>query len=607
MTQNAVDPITMSVVFHRLGTINKEMGITMMRTSRSPIFAEVHDFSCAICDWVPRIVAQVDGVPSHTASSMMAARAIVNKFQHEMKEGDVYLINDPYEGGTHLADVTVVKPVYYHGELLFMAINRAHHLDVGGMVAGSYSPEAKEIYHEGIRIPPIRIYEKDHPVQFIIDLLKINTRMPDLFESDIRAQVASCSVAERRLLEMADEFGVGRLKEILDAIHTYADQMMRAEIQRIPDGTYEGEAVLDGDGFDRQNIRVKVTVKVAGEEMWVDFAGTDPQTTGFINSPFANSCTSVYVAVLTCVSQEVPHNEGAYQPIHITAPEGTIVNPLPPAPVASCTLDTACAVLEAMYMALSKALPGRAPAAWNRWCGPAISGIDPRRGEFYVGYAFCGMGGGGAMPFQDGPSYIGDGIDLGGLTAPNIETNELDMPHLTLCHEYLTDSGGAGKFRGGLGVRYSIQFEDEAPFMAIFGDGVENPPFGLFGGEPGTTNRLWINEGTPEAEQLPAKGMRQLKKGDVYTVYSSGGGGWGSPLERDPAQVLDDVRSGLVSPEAAEKRYGVVIRGGEVDVEGTVELRQNRPSTNGTTNTRISNGYRSMDGYSMDQQQSMKG
>ncbi|HUW13236.1 MAG TPA: hydantoinase B/oxoprolinase family protein, partial [Anaerolineae bacterium] len=164
--RGAVDPITMSVVFHRLGAINEEMGITMMRTSRSPIFAEVHDFSCAICDWVPRIVAQVDGVPSHTASSMMAARAIVDKFREEMKPGDVYLINDPYEGGTHLADLTVVKPIFYEGEILFMAINRAHHLDVGGMVAGSYSPEAQEIFHEGIRIPAIRIYEEDRPIQY---------------------------------------------------------------------------------------------------------------------------------------------------------------------------------------------------------------------------------------------------------------------------------------------------------------------------------------------------------------------------------------------------------------------------------------------------------
>lgn len=575
-TKGSVDPITMSVVFHRLNTINKEMGITMMRTSRSPIFAEVHDFSCAICDWEPRIVAQVDGVPSHTASSMLAAQAIVDRFRDEMKPGDIFLINDPYEGGTHLADVTVVKPIYFEDELLFMAINRAHHLDVGGMVAGSYSPQAEEIFHEGIRIPPIRIYENDKPIQYVVDLLKINTRMPGLFESDIRAQAASCNVAERRLLEMAQEFGAERLKEVLDAIQEYANEMMRSEIARIPDGVYEGEAVLDGDGFDREDVKIKVAVRVDGEEMWVDFEGTDPQTTGFINSPFANSCTSVYVAVLTCVSLAVPHNEGAYQPIHISAPEGTVVNPLPPAPVASCTLDTACAVLEAMYMALSKALPDRAPAAWNRWCGPAISGIDPRSGEFYVGYAFCGMGGGGAMPFQDGPSYVGDGIDLGGLTAPNIETNELEMPHITECHELLTDSAGAGTYRGGLGVRYSIRFYDEAPFLAVFGDGTKHPPFGLYGGLPGRTNYLVANEGTDEEQVLPAKGMIHLNKDDTYTVYSSGGGGWGSPLERDPRAVVHDVRNGYISAGAAQEVYGVVIRDGQLDEEATTQLRSEK-------------------------------
>jgi N-methylhydantoinase B len=467
----------------------------------------------------------------------------------------------------------VVKPVYFEGELLFMAINRAHHLDIGGMVAGSYSPEATEIFHEGIRIPPLRIYEDNQPNQPILDLLKMNTRMPDLFESDIRAQVASCNVAERRLLEMAEEFGVERLKQILEAIQQYAEKMMRTEIEKIPDGIYAGQAFLDGDGFQAKNIRIKVSVKVEGDELWVDFEGTDPQTTGFINSPFANSCTSVYVAVLTCVSQEVPHNEGAYAPIHIHAPVGSIVNPLPPAPVASCTLDTACAILEAMYMALSKALPALAPAAWNRWCGPAISGVDPRSGNFYVGYAFCGMGGGGAMPFQDGPGYIGDGIDLGGLTAPNIETNEMDMPHITLEHEFHIDSGGPGKFRGGLGVKYSIRFYDEAPFLAIFGDGMINPPFGLYGGLPGSANRLYVNEGTDEEDALPAKGMRQLKGGDVYTVYSSGGGGCGDPKERDPLRILDDVINGYISITAAREFYGVVIRNGQVDEEATKSLR----------------------------------
>ncbi|MCX5975741.1 MAG: hydantoinase B/oxoprolinase family protein [Coprothermobacterota bacterium] len=577
------DPVTVSVVFHRLLTINKEMGITMTRTSRSPIFAEVHDFSCAICDWVPRIVAQIDGVPSHTASSMIAAKAVRDRFGGDIHPGDVFIINDAYSGGTHLADVTIIKPVFYHDELLFMAINRAHHLDVGGLTPGSYSPLATEIFQEGIRIPPLRIYHDGKPIMDVIETLCLNTRMPDLFWSDIKAQVASCSVAEKRLTELTDKYGPPRLKVILEDIQRYAAKRMRQEIKKIPDGVYDGTAYLDGDGFSATQVKVQVQFEIKGEEMFVNFDGADPQTKGFINSPFANSATSVYVSVLTTVSQDVPHNEGAYQPIHITARLGSLVNPLPPAPVASSTLDTACAILEACFMALSKAMPNRVPAGWSRWCGPSISGIDPRSGEFYVQYAFCGMGGGGALPFMDGFAYIGDGIDLGGLTAPNIESNELEYPHITAFHEFLPDSGGAGKYRGGAGVRYRIQFlGKEAPTFVMFGDGKVNPPYGLFGGRPGSLNRPMLNDGSPDERELPAKGIVELKPGDFYSVYSSGGGGWGNPLERDPVKVREDVLNGLVSLESAQNDYGVVFQACpqaerldnlELDIAATSDLR----------------------------------
>jgi N-methylhydantoinase B len=471
--------------------------------------------------------------------------------------------------------VTIIKPIFYQGELLFMAINRAHHLDVGGLCPGSYSPLATEIFHEGIRIPPLRIYRKGTPIMDIVETLKINTRMPDLFWSDIKAQVASCNVAEKRLLELVEKYGVPRMKNILEEIQKYAETRMRQELRKIPDGVYCSAVYLDGDGFETQQVKVQIKVEIKGDEAFVDFTGTDSQTKGFINSPFANSCTSVYVAFLTTVSQDVPHNEGAYAPIHITAPEGCLVNPIPPAPVASCTLDTACAILEAMYIALSQAIPECAPAGWNRWCGPSISGIDPRSGEFYVQYAFCGMGGAGAQPYMDGLSYMGDGIDLGGLMAPNIESNELEYPHITDFHEFHTDSGGAGKFRGGLGVRYRIRFYgDEPPTFVMFGDGKVNPPYGLYGGKPGSCNRPLINEGMPDEYELPAKGVCQLKKGDFYTIYSSGGGGWGAPLDRDPEIVREDVLNEFISIGSARENYGVVLTDDmKVDFEATKKLR----------------------------------
>ncbi len=570
------DPITLSVIYNRLLTINKEMGITMINTSISPIFAEVHDFSCAIGDWENRIVAQIDGVPSHTASAMEAVKAVTREFENDINPGDVFVLNDPYLGGTHLPDITIMKPVFYEGQLQFAAINRAHHGDVGGMEPGSYCPSATELFHEGIRIPPLRIYKNEEPIRDVLKMIRINTRMPDDIWVDIKAQVASCRVAERRILELLDKYGVEKTRATIEDIHIYAERRMRLEIAKLKDGVYEGESFLDSDGFTDDPIRIKVSIKIKDDEAWVDFTGSDDQVTGFVNSPIANTATCVYVAFLTTVTTpDIPHNEGVYRPIHIKVPEGSVVNPEFPAPVASCTLDTACAILEACWMALSGVLPDRVPAGWNRWNGPTITGIDPRRGNFYVMFGFNGFGGAGGMPGMDGRHYIGDGIDLGGLIAPNVETNETDYPHITEFNEFTTDSCGAGKYRGGCGAKYKISFYDENPTLVMFGDGKVHPPYGLYGGKPGSLNLAFINEGKAGHREMKAKEALKLKKGDSYSTYPSGGGGWGDPLERDPEMVRMDTRNEIISPESACRNYGVVLEGEDlhINLEKTKELR----------------------------------
>jgi N-methylhydantoinase B len=287
----------------------------------------------------------------------------------------------------------------------------------------------------------------------------------------------------------------------------------------------------------------------------------------------------VYVAFLTTVTTpDIPHNEGVYRPIHISAPEGSVVNPRFPAPVASCTLDTACAILEACWLALSRVLPERVPAGWNRWNGPTITGIDPRKNSFYVMFGFNGFGGAGGMPGMDGRHYVGDGIDLGGLIAPNIETNESDYPHVTEFNEFTTDSCGAGKYRGGCGARYRIRMYDKAPNLVMFGDGKVHPPYGLFGGKPGSCNLAFINEGKDGQRELKAKEAVQLKAGDTYSSYPSGGGGWGDPLERDPEAVRADARGEIISLASAREQYGVVLEGEEllVNVEKTAAWRASR-------------------------------
>ncbi|MEW5816860.1 MAG: hydantoinase B/oxoprolinase family protein, partial [Spirochaetota bacterium] len=574
--EGAVDPITLSVIYNRLLTINQEMGITMINTSISPIFAEVHDFSCALCDWNNRIVAQIDGVPSHTASAMEAVKAVSREFGEDIHPGDVFVLNDPYLGGTHLPDITIMKPIFFDGMLQFIAINRAHHGDVGGIEPGSYAPSARELFHEGIRIPPLRIFRNEKPIQDVVNLIRINTRLPDALWVDMKAQVASLRVAEKRIIELITRYGVLKTRATVEDIHQYAEKRMRLEIEKLRDGVYAGETYLDSDGFTDSPIKIKVTITIQGEEAWVDFAGSDPQATGFVNSPLANTATCVYVAFLTTVTTpDIPHNEGVYRPIHITAPVGSVVNPRFPAPVAACTLDTACAILEACWIALSKVLPDRVPAGWNRWNGPTITGIDPRNSNFYVMFGFNGFGGAGGMPGMDGRHYIGDGIDLGGLIAPNIETNETDYPHITEFNEFTTDSCGAGKFRGGCGAKYRIKFYDESPTLVMFGDGKKNPPYGLFGGLPGTCNRAYLNEGRPGERELKAKEAVSLKAGDTYSTYPSGGGGWGNPKERDPDLVRLDARNEIISREKAEEAYGVVLEGADytINYEKTRLLR----------------------------------
>lgn len=574
--EGAKDPITFAVIYNRLLTINREMGITMINTSISPIFAEVHDFSCAICDWENRIVSQVDGVPSHTASAMESVRAIARYFGDDINPGDVFVLNDPYSGGTHLQDVTIMKPVFFEGRIQFIAINRAHHGDVGGMEPGSYCPSATELFHEGIRIPPVRIYKDEKPIQDVIDMIRINTRMPDDLWVDMKAQIASCRVGEKRILEMMEKYGERKIRETIEDIHLYAENRMRDEIAKLPDGVYRGHSVLDSDGLTDDPIDIKVTITIEGDEAMVDFAGSSPQVTGPSNSPIANTETCVYVAFLTTVTTpDIPHNEGVYRPIKITAPMGSVVNSDFPAPVAYCTLDTACAILEACWMALADILPDRVPAGWSRWNGPTITGVDPRNDRFYVMFGFNGFGGAGGSKGGDGRHYIGDGIDLGGLIAPNIETNEVDYPHITEFNEFDTDSCGCGEYRGGCGAKYKINFYDGTQTdMVMFGDGRVNPPYGLFGGKPGSLNMAYINEGSDEKELLKSKGAVKLPNGGSFSSYPSGGGGWGDPKKRDVEMVRMDVKNGYVSRQVANDIYGVSLTDDlEIDIESTSQLR----------------------------------
>ena len=480
--EGAVDPITLSVIYNRLLTINEEMGITMINTSISPIFAEAHDFSCAICDWDNRIVAQIDGVPSHTASAMESVKAVSAYFGNDINDGDVFVLNDPYSGGTHLPDLTIIKPIFYEGELQFIAINRAHHGDVGGIDPGSYCPSATELFHEGIRIPPLRIYRNNEPIMDVVDMIRSNTRMPDELWVDTKAMVASCRVAEKRIIELLDKYGVSKTRSTIVEIHQYAERRMRKEIEALADGIYTGETFLDNDGHSDTPIKIKVSITIKGDEAFVDFDGTDDQVDGFINSPIANTATCVYVALPDdCYDPGYPSQRGCLQADSYYREGG--LNRKRPVPRGRSVLHPRYglrhprSMLEGAVQSAARPRSGRVEPLERARDIPAV---DPRSENFYVMFAFNGFGGAGGMSGMDGRHYIGDGIDLGGLIAPNVETNETDYPHITEFNEFTTDSCGAGKFRGGCGAGYRIKLYDEEPNLVMFGDGRDNPPYGTF-------------------------------------------------------------------------------------------------------------------------------
>lgn len=556
---NPRDIIFRSVIASRLDLIASEMGIALEHSSRSPIFAEACDFACGICSWQGDLVSQLNGIPILAAAGSFSVQAVLGKYGEDIADGDVFIINDPYWGGNHLPDIGIITPVFSGGELVFFCVSRAHHGDIGGSTAGSYNPKATEIFQEGLRIPPLKLVKAGEIAGEVMDLITYNTRNPEMLKSDLLAQMGANEIGRQRLAAMSQKYSPQTIKKIINELLTYSQNMLRRNLAQIPDGTYTGVEFLDDDGFQTTPIRIQANVTIAGETISVDFTGTDPQVKGFVNSSLVTTSTAAYIAVLWSLSPEIPRNSGAFKEIRIIAPPGTLVNPLAPAPLTLCTLHPAGEIISAVFKALAQVVPENIPAGFGRYCGPSFYGIDPRTEKFFVGFAFCCLGSGGALPGKDGNPYMSPISNYGGVRTPNIEMNEVQYPHLTLCHEMITDTGGAGEFRGGPGICYQIQFQSDTE-MVMFGDGMKIPPYGLAGGGAGSFNQPELTRVGCAPEALATKELpRVVAKGDVLTLRTSGGGGWGDPAKRDPQKVRLDWKNGIISKEQAEMVYGVVI------------------------------------------------
>ena len=401
-----VDPITVSVLTHRFEAIVQEMGEAMLRTAYSQILNSSRDFSTAIADRDSRLVAQAEHVPIHVGAMPWAVQSVDDFFKGRVKPGDVYLLNDPYHGGNHLPDLTAFVPVFVEGELMFWSINRSHQSDIGGSTHGAYNPGATEIWQEGIRITPLKLYDAGEVRDDVMKMIATNVRHPDDFLGDLRAMIGSARVGERRVLQLLDEYGPKTVMAAVDEILDSAERETRACISTWKDGVFRGEAILDDDGHGITDIHIRATVTVKGDSLTIDLSDSHPQVHGFINSSFPNMMSAVYMALAFLIDPRTPKNSGTFRPVTVIAKQGTIVWPFPPAPVTLATNHCAQEIAESIIKALAKSCPDRVIAGWGRRFRIAIKGVNPRTQRQFIWHLFHARPGGGASPVGDG---LGDG------------------------------------------------------------------------------------------------------------------------------------------------------------------------------------------------------
>ena len=579
-----LDPVVLALMQNRLDQISRHMGWVMTRTARSTIFSQSHDFSCFVTTPDGTLVANADGIPIHTGGGGFAVRAVVAKYGHDLKPGDVFLLSDPYvAGGNHLPDWVIARPIFVGDEdpvLAGFCCNRAHQSDIGGGLAGTYNPEATEIWQEGIRLPVMRLIEQGKVREDLWELLLINCRTPELLDGDLLAMLGSTNIGGERVIALANELGVDAYLSYLAGVLNHADRRMRVAIQALPDGVYFGEDHTDNDCFEKVDIAIKVRLTVSGDELDIDFTGTDPQIEGFKNSSLANTYSSVYLAVSSFFDTSIPRNEGTYRCLSIKAPEGSIVNALPPAPMTMNTVYVAHEIVIAVWQALAEADPTRACAGWSKTMHGHVAGKRDD-GSTWVMYQWHAMGTPGATAERDGFAQMGHLISLGGLDIPNLEFHEQHYPVRYLCHEQRLDNAGPGEMRGGTGVRYEAEILEPA-IWSFRAEGLDTPSgHGVEGGGTGGVGYEWIVPCDEEADGpscVPPKyGVTKLGPARMI-AETPGGGGWGDPHNRNPASVLRDVKDGVVSIDAALADYGVVIDGTgvAVDISATDRERSKR-------------------------------
>jgi N-methylhydantoinase B len=551
---NRVDPVVVSVIQHRLLAIVEEMGEAMLRTSYSQILNSSRDFSTAICDLSGRLIAQAEHVPIHVGALPYAAKAMTEFFGDDIHEGDVFLLNDPYHGGNHLPDLTAFVPVFEGGRPRFWSINRAHQSDIGGATHGAYNASATDIWQEGIRITPLKLYDRGEVRRDLLEMIATNVRHPRDFRGDLAAMIGSAHVGERRLLAVANEFGWPTTHAAIEAVLDGAERQTRAVIAEWTDGTYRGEALLDDDGRGNEDIYIRATVTKQGSDLTIDLSDSHPQVASFVNSSYPNMYSAVVVALSYLIDPDTPKNDGTFRPVNVIAKPGTVVWANPGAPVTLATNHCGQEILEAIVKALAPACPHRAMAGWGRRFRIAIQGKDPRRtdipgGKPFIWHFFQARPGGGASPAGDGWPGGGEWQAAGGIKFGSLEVTEVRFPLFFKTHEFRPGSGGDGQYRGGPGGIVEMVVETAEPAVGnTAGDGVKHGACGILGGADGWPHKYMLHSGNNPPRPIKTKETGLvIRPGDRLMLESGGGGGWGDPNKRNPEARAADVETGFVS------------------------------------------------------------
>ncbi len=576
-----MNPITLGVIWGALQSIAVEIGTTVHRTAYSEQAREGQDFSVALFDRHGRMVAQGPYSPGHMGAMSFAVKnALAAHPVETLAPGDAILLNDPLLGSGHLPDFFVTQPVFHDGVLIGFAVNIVHHTDVGGQRPGSQGVVGiVDYFQEGLRLPPTKVWKEYREQEGVLGIIAANTRTPEKVLGDLRAQRSALRVGELRLVELVERYGRPTVFEAMEEILARTEASLRAAIREVPDGVYTFEDFLDDWGPGTDPLRVAVTVRVAGDEIAIDYAGSSPQTPSGLNSYINYTRSYSYAAVKALTDPFGPMNEGALRPVTVTAPEGSFLNPRPPA--GGGPRAVICyRIFEAVLGALAPALPERVAAAASHMANPTFGGRDRARGRRFVAYELV-LSGTGARAARDGCEAMAWAFNASNIP---VEVQEARHPVVVERFELIRDSGGPGRFRGGCGVRRDLRFLADEGQLTNLTDRQRFPPYGLFGGRPGRPGRTVLNPG-PAEELVHGKASRDFAYGDVISFQQAGAGGYGDPLERDPARVLEDVLDDYVSLEAAREDYGVVIVGRgldlRVDEEATRRLRAERRAGGG--------------------------